>query len=651
MFNGVRNVAALRDEQPAYAALESFLPGGLAVVDRDGRQTYVSASFCQMTGWEAEELLGAMPPFAYWPPEEIFRIDGSLRTEMNEPSPGGVKLHFRRRDQERFEVMVRVAPLAESGGQPMGWVFLVQDLGERRQEEEERTRLLRERAQLADNLAQLLEATADGIYGVDREGRCTFINRAAAKMLGYSPRELLGRNIHFLIHRSSTDGPVYTEHDCDLCQAIQGDQAFRKGGKVLWRRNGHTFPVEYSSYPIVQEGNRSGAVVTFTDVTEREHLEGQLRHSQKMEAVGRLAGGIAHDFNNLLTVITGYTDVLLEAFDAADPLRENVQEVKQAAERASALTRQLLVFSRKEVIALELLDVNVVIADVEKMLQRLIGEHIQAITKLSPAAGHIRADRGQFQQIILNLAINARDAMPQGGKLTIETAVVQVEVDNGRPDVEAGAYVCLTVNDTGCGMTEEVQAHLFEPFFTTKETGKGTGLGLSMVYAIVKQVRGYINVTSAPGQGTTFNIYLPQASAPAGGEEPDRPRVRVPRGKGTILVVEDEDAVRRLVLMVLRWNGYTVLEARQCSDAVALCKEHEGPIDLLLTDVIMPQMNGRDLAKHLAKLRPDMKVLYISGYTGGALDDQDAAPEPTNFLPKPFTPDTLARTVAGILDG
>ncbi|HEU4686524.1 MAG TPA: PAS domain S-box protein [Nitrospira sp.] len=382
--------------------------------------------------------------------------------------------------------------------------------------------------------------------------------------------------------------------------------------------------------------------------------EAQLQQSQKMEAVGRLAGGVAHDFNNLLTVIRGYSELLLARFQPGDPMRKDMEEVKKAADRASGLTRQLLAFSRRQFIAPKVVDLNALVVNMDGMLRRLIGEDIiELCAELAPNLGAIQADPGQIEQVIMNLAVNARDAMPKGGRLTIETLNVTVQ-RTAQPEMiglEPGPYVMLAVRDTGHGMDAETRSHLFEPFFTTKEKGKGTGLGLSTVYGIVKQSKGSITVDSAPGQGTTFRIYFPlvdtDASAGNGAIGDSAPE----HGRETILLVEDEPAVRGLVHETLRLHGYTVLEARHGIEALMTVARHTGPIHLLLTDVVMPQMSGPEVAEKLRALRPKTKVLYMSGYPDHPVFERDGVSREASFLPKPFTPHVLAKKVREVLDG
>lgn len=385
---------------------------------------------------------------------------------------------------------------------------------------------------------------------------------------------------------------------------------------------------------------------------ELKRTQDQLLHAQKMEAVGRLAGGLAHDFNNILTTIIGYSEFLAASLNKNDPRWADVQEIKSAAERAASLTRQLLAFSRRQVMRPQILDLNALIDDLEKMLRRLIGEDIELVTALEPGLWAVRADPSQIEQVLLNLVINSRDAMPSGGELTIETGNrwIDAEYAGRHLEVEPGPYVMLAVSDTGVGMSEEVQAHVFEPFFTTKENGKGTGLGLATVYGIIKQSGGHIWFYSEPGIGTTFKIYLPRVEEKARPLERKRPPVEMPRGTETVLVVEDEDIVRSLACRILAQHGYTVLEAGRPEQALQIGLEHDGPIHLLVTDVVMPGMGGRDMADRLMAVRPEMKVLYVSGYTNNTIAHHGILEPGVAFLQKPFTPATLLHRVRQVLD-
>jgi signal transduction histidine kinase/ActR/RegA family two-component response regulator len=396
----------------------------------------------------------------------------------------------------------------------------------------------------------------------------------------------------------------------------------------------------------------AGIIIRNRGEKEMIALQDQFRQSQKMEAIGRLAGGIAHDFNNLLTVIKGYSQLSLMEFKEGDPLKANIEEVQRAADRAAGLTRQLLAFSRRQILEMKVLDLNTILRDLDKMLRRVIGEDIELVTLLADDLGTVKADAGQIEQVVMNLAVNARDAMQKGGKLTIETANVELDENYARNHVavKSGPYVMLSVSDTGVGMTPEVRDRVFEPFFTTKEKGKGTGLGLSTVYGIMKQSGGNIWVYSEPGKGTTFKIYLPRVDEPL--EEAGEKVVQKElTGRGeTILVVEDEEKVRQLTVQILTKNGYTVLEASHGDEASHICEQHKGPIHLMVMDVVMPGMNGRQLAKSLEPHHPEMKVLYMSGYTDNAIVHHGILEKGLSFLQKPFTMDGLVRKVREVLD-
>jgi signal transduction histidine kinase/CheY-like chemotaxis protein len=434
---------------------------------------------------------------------------------------------------------------------------------------------------------------------------------------------------------------------------VEGE-GFRLGKRfetTALTREGRELPIEVAVTQF-QASSRSLLTIFIRDVSERKAAEEsltrtqeQLRHSQKLEAVGRLAGGVAHDFNNMLTVINGYAESLYRGISKDNRWLGPVTQILQAGKRASLLTRQLLAFSRKQVLQPKIFNLNDVLRDMTKLLSRVIGEDIELSTVLASDASHIKADPGQMEQVIMNLAVNARDAMPHGGKLILET--MNVELDENytrkRDEVKPGRYVMLAVTDTGCGMTESVKARVFEPFFTTKEVGKGTGLGLAMVYGIIKQSGGHIAVYSEPDRGTTFKIYLP-----CGGEKAELPvfaaTERQPvhqAATGTVLLVEDEDMVRELTKDVLQSNGYTVLEARHGVEALELYKDRIHSIDLTLTDVVMPQMNGRAFASNLLSIRPDMKILYMSGYTDNAITRTGILENGSAFLQKPFTADSL----------
>ncbi len=383
----------------------------------------------------------------------------------------------------------------------------------------------------------------------------------------------------------------------------------------------------------------------------RRQIDAQVQHSQKMEAIGRLAGGVAHDFNNLLTIILGYVDVLREQSSGSTPLREAAEAIGDAAQRGSTLTRQLLAFSRRQVAAREVIDLNETVSNVEQMVRRLIGADISLTLSRDPGLGRVKADSSQIEQVLMNLVVNARDAMPEGGHLSIETANADLDANHGEPrtDMQPGRYVLLAVSDTGHGMNEETREHIFEPFFTTKEAGKGTGLGLAMVYGIVTQSAGQLRVSSAPGSGTTFRLYFPRVEAEVRSSVERRAFEQIPRGSETVLIAEDEVGVRQLLREVLDRLGYTVLLAQDAEEALLVCERYPGPIHLLLTDVVMPGLNGRALAERVVPMRAELKTLFMSGYTDHEVQRSLIA-EGAPFVQKPFTPEAIARKVREALD-
>ncbi|HYK82680.1 MAG TPA: PAS domain S-box protein [Gemmatimonadales bacterium] len=493
----------------------------------------------------------------------------------------------------------------------------------------------------------LFETSPEAMFVYDHDSlRILAVNEAATARYGYSEQEFLRLTLRDI-------RPPEDQGRLDEELRHRPEAGALRTGVRHRTKDGRTLEVDLVARPIEFAGQRARLVLA-RDVTAQRQLEEQLRQSQKMEAVGQLAGGIAHDFNNLLTAILGSAQLLLHALGPADPRREDAEEIQNAGLRAAELTRQLLAFSRRQVLAPKVLDLNAVVANMDRMLRRLIGDDVQLATSLDPTAGAVNADPSQLEQVLLNLAVNARDAMPTGGRLTIETAGVQLPAEHGegRHRVPAGEYVRLTVTDTGMGMDEATQAHLFEPFFTTKEVGKGTGLGLATVYGIVKQSGGHVWVYSEPGHGTSVKIYLPRvASAPAA-PVPAAPEPQELRGGcETVLLVEDAAPVRTLARRSLEAWGYTVLDAPDPEVALTVATGHRGGIDLLVTDVVMPGMSGRELAERLGPERPQMKVLYTSGYTDDAMVRQGVLTAGVAFLQKPFVPETLARKVRQVLDG
>ncbi len=496
-----------------------------------------------------------------------------------------------------------------------------------------------------DRYRRLVELSPDAIF-IHSGGRLVFANQATVRLLAArAPEDLVGVPVLDIVHPDCREA---VEERVRRVVADRRPSQFAR--QKLLRLDGGVVDVEIAGSYFVHNG-RPAVQVVGRDITQRLALEEQLRLSQKLEAVGRLAGGVAHDFNNLLTVIAGHGDLLARQLQDGDARRHGIEEIRKAAERAASLTRQLLAFSRKQVLQPKVLDLNEVLSEIQVVLRRVLGEDIDLATRLDPGIGRVRVDPGQIEQVVLNIAVNARDAMPTGGRLSLETTNVFLDAEFSRqhPPTPPGRYVLLSIADSGCGMDEETCAHLFEPFYTTKEVGKGTGLGLPTVYGIVKQSGGYIWAETAPNQGTTFRIYLPIVDG-------DAQALRtatvgeVRGGSETVLVVEDDTMVRTLVRDVLSRSGYTVLEAQGCGDALRICERHKGPIDLLLTDVVMPEANGRELAETLVSLRADMRVLYMSGHTEDAIVEHGILEQGIAFLAKPFSPQALARKVRETLD-
>jgi two-component system, cell cycle sensor histidine kinase and response regulator CckA len=489
-------------------------------------------------------------------------------------------------------------------------------------------------------LKALIEHSPIAILALAPDHRVKLMNPAFGRLFGYTTEEVLGLNPDDLISPADLRGEAssFTEEVLSGRTVHAETRRRRKDGKLV--------EVDLYGVPLIRNGELIGVFALYQDITERRELSEQLRQAQKIEAIGRLAGGIAHDFNNLLTVILGSTDMILDRIGDRHPIGAELREIRAAGERAATLTRQLLAFSRKQVLRPEVLDLNDLLSNIERMLSRLLGEDVEMITSLADGLWRVRADPGQIEQAVMNLAVNARDAMPVGGTMRLETGNVVIDpAFAGRhKGMRSGEYVEIRVSDTGIGMDETVRARLFEPFFTTKPQGKGTGLGLSTTYGIVKQSDGYIQAESEPGKGSCFRIYLPrvQAELERGVE---KPAVESVRGTETILVVEDETEVRSLVERVLTAQGYRVLVADRPSEALAISSRSDVRIDLMVTDVVMPEMNGCELARRLALSRPDLPVLYLSGYTDEAIARQGVLNPGIALLEKPFRPRDLAERV------
>ena len=502
-----------------------------------------------------------------------------------------------------------------------------------------------------DKFRRLLDSAPDALVIVDPAGKIVIVNTQAEKLFGYERKDLLGKPVEVLVperFRGKHEGhrAGYLHDPKARAVGLAGVDLFGLGS------DGTEFPIEVSLSPVETD---DGVLVSaaIRDIRERQRLEEQFRHAQKMEAVGRLAGGIAHDFNNILSVILSYAEMIAADLKPDEPLRADIEEIRVASVRATDLTKQLLAFSRQQVLETKIIDLNQSVVGMEKMLRRLLGAGIVLTTLPASGLWNIKADAGQIEQIVLNLAVNARDAMPQGGKLTIGTSNVELNEDYARAhvDVTPGSYVMLAATDTGTGMDAKTLARIFEPFFTTKDRGKGTGIGLATVFGIVKQSGGHIWVYSEPGQGTTFKLYFPRASGAAATRPSERPVPDEGPCNETILLVEDDEQVRAIARTVLRRNGYVVLEAPNGGEALLICEQHGSRIHLLLTDVVLPRMSGRQLAERLATMRPEMKVLYMSGYADDAVLQHGILDSGVAFLQKPLTPTSLTRKVREVLRG
>jgi PAS domain S-box-containing protein len=533
------------------------------------------------------------------------------------------------------------------------WQYHLRKKAERTQKETEaRSASVRPIEERFRFFEKVLETMQIGITITDERGKILYTNPADAGMHGYQVEELIGKDVRVFAPKQLWK-PMAREQLLDMkCW---------KRESLNKRKNDTLFPVQLKSVVVPDLGEYSLGVITVCeDISERKQkerematLEDQLRHSQKMETIGRLAGGMAHDFNNLLMVIQGYSDLALRELNDGNPLRENIEEIRKATGRAAGLIQQLLAFSRCQILDMKVLDLNSIVKDLEKMLRRVIKEDIDLVTTLAEDLGKVKTDASQIEQVILNLAANAREAMPQGGKLILETANVRLDDEDGLLHVglKPGHYVMLSVTDTGTGMPPEVKERIFDPFFTTKDVGKGTGLGLSTVYGIVNQTGGSILVYSHPGKGTTFNVYLPRVEIPI--ELPLVNAVPTKRSQGseTILLVQDEEMLRMLARAALEKNGYHVLEASTGEEALQRVQDYShDPIHLMVTDMLMPGMTGLKLAEHLAPLHPEMKVLYMSGHADIPTPDPSTLDPKIDFLPKPFSPDSLAYKVREMLD-
>lgn len=609
----------------------------IAVVDMHGNRIYNSLSYEKVLGYSAEELRSSSS-FEQVHPEDRARVkeaaEEARRTGVGRP----MDYRFRHKDGTWRVLESTASVIRNSKGEPEKIVIVNRDITER-------SRAVEAFQRSETSFRSVVGDAPYGIFKANLNGKLLMVNPALEKMLGYkSQDELIAVNLASGIYRH----PAEHQKINDL---FLRQQHF-KDIEVEWKRKDGTFITVRCSGWMKKDESSAYIEVFAEDVTDRRVLERQLRMAQKMEAIGRLSGGIAHDFNNLLGVIIGYIQVMKRSLVPGQSSYEYAEEIEKAGQRAVSLTRQLLAFSRQQVLEPVILNLNVLVTDMEKMLPRLIGEDIQLKLILDPVLGQVKADPGQIEQVVMNLAVNARDAMPDGGKLTIQTANAELDAAFARehPGSVPGQCVMLAVTDTGTGIDPEIQAQIFEPFFTTKGRDKGTGLGLATVYGVVKQSNGYISVDSEKGKGASFKVYLPRIEQPIATKIESVQAPLTVRGSETILLVEDAEPLRLLAQLFLKENGYQVLTAADGAEAQEIAAQNPGPIHLLLTDVVMPGINGRVLAERLASRHPAMKVLYMSGYTDSFIAGHGVLEEGTHLLHKPFTEEALMHKVRELLD-
>ncbi|MFZ0392040.1 MAG: PAS domain S-box protein [Calditrichia bacterium] len=631
--------AALRESEEKYRTLVEKANDAIIII-QDSLVKYVNPRLCKMRGEPAEKII-EKPFLDYVHPEEKPKVlEYYRRRSRGEEVVSVYETRLLRYDGSYLYAEVNASLIRYEGENAE--LVLVRDVTDRYRAES----ALRKSE---EKMRAMFQSFVDGIFVTDMNARLQEMNESCLKMFGYrNKNEVVNERVFTFIdakQRSQVRRVILQILHSDVVKSIEF-----KGLK----RDGSKFPVEISVGVLKDDsGTPVGFVGTIKDVTDRKHLEEQLQQSRKMEAIGKLAGGIAHDFNNLLTVISGYSELALVTLPENAAFAKNIGHIRDAASRAEALTRQLLAFSRKQVLQPKVVDLNTLVLQLKNMLRRIIGENVELITRLAETPLKIKADSGQLEQVIMNLVINARDAMPNGGKLQIGSCELILK-ENEKPvipSMQPGRYVKLSVSDTGMGMDEKIIPQIFEPFFTTKPKGKGTGLGLSTVYGIIKQSGGYITVDSAPGKGTAFEIYFPLINDTTD-ELPDKKTDSTSlQGCETILVVEDEDDVRLLVTETLRQFGYKVLEASNGLQALELCRNNGCNIDLVLTDVIMPKMSGREMAEKLNRIDSARKILYMSGYTDEEIAHQGVLEKGVVYLPKPFTPHSLGQKVRQVLDG
>jgi two-component system, cell cycle sensor histidine kinase and response regulator CckA len=632
-----RRSAQLRESEERFRLIAENSRDLIALYDEDGRYVYASPSHKAVLGYEIEKLLAS---------DRAELVPAEDREHLRPLGEQTIPVEFRLLKADGTYVWMEGTSYWIKTGERRLVVAMGHDVTQRKRAEDELQ-------QTQHFLQKIVDTIPGAVYVHDLEsGRNVFVSREITSLLGYRAAEVqaIGSElIQQLLHPD--DAPRILEAHRGYVTS-EDDKSYEMEYRAK-HASGEWRTLRSREVPFERvDGTVRQILGVAIDVTDQRRSELLLTQAQKVEAIGRLAGGVAHDFNNIFAVIMGYGQLAERQIGSEHPARPRLDQMLKAAERAAGLTRQLLAFSRKQVMQPKVLDLNVVVADTQKMLGRLIGEDIDFVTHVAPGLGTVKADPGQIEQVILNLAVNARDAMPKGGTLTLETANVDFDADYAaaHPPMKAGGYAMLAVSDTGIGMDTETQRRIFEPFFTTKPEGQGTGLGLATVYGIVKQSDGYILVESEPGRGTTFKMYLPRVDDLAEAVKPAVAAAVAPRGDETILLVEDTEALREVICEVLEEQGYTVLLSSQGEEALDLARGYKGPIHLLLTDVVMPKLGGGDLARQLAALRPEVRVLYMSGYAEGVISHQGVLGEGVALLEKPFTPDKLVRAVREALD-
>ncbi len=632
---------ALQKSEERFKELADLLPQSVFELDEKGYLTFANHKAFETFGYTKDDFAKGLSVLQMIVPGDRERVRENIQRILSGEKVSDNEYVLQRKDGSTFFGIVSSSPI----GGKKGWTGLrgiITDITDRKKAEV----ALRESEEA---LRAFLNANVGTSLLIDARGTVLIANESLSKRMNKPLDEIIGSCLYDLL-----------SEDIARTRRSHFDEVIRTGKSVCFEDTRMGRDYETFAYPVFdREGHVTKIAILGFDITERKRMEQemlklqeQFRQAQKMEAIGQLAGGIAHDFNNLLTVIQGYSQLSLMDLGEDSPLRENIEEIKQASERAANLTRQLLAFSRRQLLEMKVLDLNSILKDLEKMLRRVIGEDIELVMLLSGNSGRVRVDRGQIEQVLLNLAVNARDAMPSGGKLIIETAKVELDEAYARNhvSVKPGPYLMLSITDTGIGMSPDVMKQIFEPFFTTKERGKGTGLGLSTVYGIVKQSEGNIWVYSEPGKGTTFKVYLPRIDEALEEVSKKKAKKELPGGGETILVIEDEEIVRKLTVKLLRQQGYRILEVCRWEEALTLCEECRDPIHLILTDVVMPEVNGPQLMERLRQVRQDFKVIYMSGYADQTIVKLGILDQGISFLQKPFSQDSLLHKIREVLD-